>query len=257
MLLLPRWQQHKLCSSSDVAAVDIAEVAARSGSDLWDSSRPLAGIRVLKHQPDAPNPPDVQVLAMMFRADHAYQDNLANCMPSIFHLSAADVEFVSLITVVREFVATHIECRANGYAAAGHRMAEMILIELLRSIVAKRPEGTTGWLNGLGSPAISAAMTALHLEPRRRWTLNELADVSGLARPQFSFHFSRVVGQSPMSYVQSVRLQWAADEIMRGAAIKAVADEMGYSTPFGFRKAFVREYGVPPGRWRMDRSAAS
>jgi AraC family transcriptional regulator, alkane utilization regulator len=116
-----------------------------------------------------------------------------------------------------------------------------------------RPEGTTGWLNGLGSPPIAAVITALHSDPQRRWTLDDLSAVAGLSRSQFSLRFSRIVGQSPMSYVQSVRLQWAAEEIVHGKAIKAVADELDYSTTFGFRKAFVQHFGIPPGRWREDR----
>jgi hypothetical protein len=34
-----------------------------------------------------------------------------------------------------------------------------------------------------------------------------------------------------------------------------VARRSGYATPFAFTHAFRRKYGVPPGRYRVDRSA--
>lgn len=255
LLMMPRWRAHRLCSSPEIAAVPIADVAKQMGAELWDSSRPLAGVMALNHRADASVPPDAQLLAMMFKAGSGFQDNLVSCLPPTFHLSADDVEFMALIAMIRQFVASEIEARPNGYAASGHRMAELLLIELLRSVSVKRPEGTTGWLNGLGQPSVAAAMTALHHDPQRRWTLDALAREAKLSRSQFSAQFSRSVGQSAMDYVQGVRLQWAAEAMSRGMALKKVSDALGYATPYGFHKAFVRQFGCPPGEWRKTNLA--
>ena len=250
LLMLPRWCEHQLCSSPDVAAVPIIDVARQSGTELWDSTRPLAGVVVLKHRADMAAPPDAQLLAMMFKADEVYQQDLLNCLPPTFHLAAEAVDFTALIAMIRQFVALQIEKRPDGYAAAGHRMAELLLIELLRTVAVKRPAGTTGWLNGLATPSIASAMAALHRDPQRRWTLEALARTAGLSRSQFSAKFARIVGQSVMTYVQGVRLQWAAERLLRDAPIKEVSAALDYATPFGFHKAFMRQFGISPGEWR-------
>lgn len=250
LLMLPRWQAHRLCSSPDLEPISIVEVARRSGSDLWDASKPLVGVRVLDHRLDSSEALDAQVLVMMFKADDSFRDSLVSCLPPQFVLPAGEVEFTALIAAVREFVADEIDARPNGYAAVGHRMAELLFIELLRSVVSRRPSGTTGWLKGLGQPSVARAMMALHFEPQRRWTLELLARESGLSRSQFSTHFSRAVGQSAMAYAQGVRLQWASEEILDGVPIKEVSEALAYATPYGFHKAFTQHFGLPPGEWR-------
>ncbi len=250
MLMIPRWQEHKICSSPEIPAVPITDIANRTGTPLWDPAHPLVETMVLNDRSDGDSPPDTQLLAMLFRANSGYQEDLLNCLPPIFHLAAADIEFTALITVIRQFVSSEIEARPNGYAAAGHRMAELLLIELLRTLAVKRPVGTSGWLNGLGSPSIAAAMTALHNDPQRRWTLEALAREARLSRSQFSAQFSRLVGLSAMAYAEGVRMQWATEAIMRGTALKEVSDSLGYATSYGFHKAFVRQLGLSPGEWR-------
>jgi len=252
MLLIPRWHEHKLCSSPEIPAVPFADVVKRAGIDLWDPAHPLVEAVVLSDRANPDLPPDTQILTMLFKANSGYQENLANCLPPIFHLVAEDIEFTALITVIRQFVASEIEARPSGYAAAGHRMAELLLIELLRTVVVKRPAGTSGWLNGLGSPSIAAAMTALHHDPQHRWTLETLAREAKLSRSQFSAQFSRLVGHSAMTYVEGVRIQWATEAIMRGMALKEVSEALGYGTSYGFYKAFVRQLGISPGKWRKN-----
>lgn len=250
LLMLPHWQAHRLCSCPDLEPVSILEVAERSGSDLWDASKPLVGVRVLDHRSDRSEAIDAQLLVMMFKADDSFGDSLVSCLPARFVLPAGEVEFAALIAAVREFVADEIDARPNGYAAVGHRLAELLFIELLRSVVSRRPSGTTGWLKGLGQPSVAKAMTALHLEPQRRWTLDLLARKAGLSRSQFSAQFSKAVGQSAMAYAQGVRLQWASEEILTGVPIKEVAETLAYATPYGFHKAFTQHFGRPPGEWR-------
>lgn len=250
MLMIPRWQAHKLCSSPEIEALPFVDVAERAGTPIWDPAHPLVETAVLSDRVNSRSPPDTQILTMLFKANGGYQENLVNCLPPTFHLAADDIEFTALITVIRQFVASEIETRPSGYAAAGHRMAELLLIELLRTVMVKRPAGTSGWLNGLGSPSIAAAMTALHQDPQRRWTLETLAHEARLSRSQFSALFTRLVGHSAMAYVEGVRIQWATEAIMRGMALKQVSDALGYATPYGFHKAFVRQLGLPPGEWR-------
>src|SRR4029078_981379 len=66
-----------------------------------------------------------------------------------------------------------------------------------------------GWLHGLRDPAIARALTALHGELGRAWTVAGLAREAGLSRTAFAERFTGLVGQSPMEYVFGCRMRGA------------------------------------------------
>jgi AraC family transcriptional regulator, alkane utilization regulator len=63
------------------------------------------------------------------------------------------------------------------------------------------------------------------------------------------------MGQAPIEYVTSWRMQLAADRIRNsGDSLAAIAADIGYESEAAFNRAFKRVTGVTPGRWR-DSSA--
>jgi AraC family transcriptional regulator, alkane utilization regulator len=63
--------------------------------------------------------------------------------------------------------------------------------------------------------------------------------------------FNAVLGQAPIAYVTSWRIQLAADRLRNGNdSLAAVAAEIGYESEAAFNRAFKRVTGVTPGRWR-------
>ena len=60
-----------------------------------------------------------------------------------------------------------------------------------------------------------------------------------------------------MTYLMRWRLQLAArslEKTSRGVA--EIAAEVGYESEAAFNRAFKREFGLPPGRYRSDRKPA-
>ncbi len=74
------------------------------------------------------------------------------------------------------------EQRPGGFLVAEH-LAHMILVQALRLYLAEGPKGGVGWLYALADPQMSAAIQAMHGEPKRRWTLEELAGRPGCRAP--------------------------------------------------------------------------
>ena len=69
--------------------------------------------------------------------------------------------------------------------------------------------------------------------------------------------FTHFVGQSPMRYLARWRLATAAGLLKGGdARLAQVAQQVGYESETAFNRAFKREYGVPPKRWRQHAGAA-
>jgi AraC-like DNA-binding protein len=103
---------------------------------------------------------------------------------------------------------------------------------------------------------IADALRGIHEQPERPWTVQQLSTVAGMSRSTFIRRFRATMGTSPMAYLTDWRLTSAAGFLVETTApLTTVARRSGYATPFAFTHAFRRKYGVPPGRYRVDRSA--
>jgi AraC-like DNA-binding protein len=113
------------------------------------------------------------------------------------------------------------------------------------------PADQTGWLAGLRDPGTGRALALLHERPAHPWTLEQLAAQSGLSRSVLAERFTRLVGQPPMQYLASWRVQVAARLLADGAAkVAAVGLEVGYASEAAFSRSFKKLAGVSPAAWR-------
>ena len=131
------------------------------------------------------------------------------------------------------------------------KLAEVLFIEVLRIYMNEQTETRTGWLAGVNDRIVGAALRALHAEPARPWTLEELARTAGTSRSVLAERFPQLVGQSPMQYLAQWRMLLASNLLARSnAPLSRIAEEVGYQTDTAFSRAFRREYGLPPAAWR-------
>jgi len=131
------------------------------------------------------------------------------------------------------------------------RLSELVFIEVLRQYLESLPAHETGWLAGLRDPAVGRALTALHDDPARAWSLNDLAAEAGLSRAALAARFAHLVGHPPMQYLTLWRLQIAARRLAdSGAKVAAVGREVGYASEAAFSRAFKKTVGLSPAAWR-------
>ena len=143
----------------------------------------------------------------------------------------------------------------SGGAGVLAKLAEVLFIEVLRLYIDEEGEGRTGWLAGVRDRTVGAALSAMHRDPARAWTLDELARTAGASRSVLAERFQSLVGASPMQHLTQLRMLLAANLLRGGAASLAqVAEDVGYQTDTAFSRAFRREYGVPPATWRRRQS---
>lgn len=131
------------------------------------------------------------------------------------------------------------------------RLSEVLLVEAVRQFAAGAgPEGP-GWLRGLADPQIGRALAAIHREPAAGWTAETLAGIAGLSRSAFADRFVALVGKPPIRYITHWRLHLARQRLReRHSGIARIAHEVGYESEEAFSRAFKRETGVSPARWR-------
>ncbi len=140
--------------------------------------------------------------------------------------------------------------RAGGESVLA-RLSELMFIEVVRRYLEDLPPEQAGWLAGLRDPFVGKALSLLHGDAARTWTIEELAKDVGLSRSVLAERFADLVGVPPMQYLAQWRMQIAAGLLGTGNAnIATVAAEIGYGSEAAFSRAFKKMVGVPPSAWR-------
>jgi AraC-like DNA-binding protein len=144
-------------------------------------------------------------------------------------------------------------------ASSGHvgteamlaKLSETLFVDTLRRYIAGLPEQQVGWLAGTRDPIVGKSLALLHRRISDPWTIADLAAEVGISRSALVERFTRYLSEPPMAYLTRWRLQLAARSLKttsRGVA--EIAADIGYESEAAFNRAFKREFGQPPGRYR-------
>ena len=189
-----------------------------------------------------------------FAGTHA--DILLGVLPSIVLIQqAADKAALrwSLEEMMREFR----EPRPGGPLVIQH-LAQMMLIQAIRAYLAEGLAGEVGWIFALADPAIGATINAMHHDPSHPWTVQNLADQTGLSRSTFALRFKATVGSSPLEYLTRWRMLLAGDKLTHSTdPIATIALTVGYESESAFSTAFKRVMGCSPRRYSRGRVGLS
>jgi AraC-like DNA-binding protein len=137
------------------------------------------------------------------------------------------------------------------------RLSEVLFVETLRRYIALLPREQTGWLAGVRDPEIGKALALLHRKPAHPWTIASLGTEIGVSRSVLAERFRRYLSESPMAYLAQWRLQLGA-QLLRSTSrsVADIAAEVGYESEHSFNRAFKRQFGLPPARFRSQTRAA-
>jgi AraC family transcriptional regulator of adaptative response / methylphosphotriester-DNA alkyltransferase methyltransferase len=88
-------------------------------------------------------------------------------------------------------------------------------------------------------------------------TLDDVARQIATSRRQLQRCFNEHSDVSFRRSLARIRMQRAAELLAQSAIpVRQVATGVGYRQPAQFAKAFTREHGIPPSRYRADRRPA-
>jgi transcriptional regulator GlxA family with amidase domain len=106
-------------------------------------------------------------------------------------------------------------------------------------------------LRALEDRHVAAAVALIQEQPERAWKVSELASRAAMSRSAFSARFRELIGEPPMRYVRRCRLARAAGLLRANdRSISEIARLSGYDSAVSLTRAFRREFGIPPGRYR-------
>lgn len=170
-------------------------------------------------------------------------------LPRLLHLPAVGGA-VWIGQMLQQAVSASQDKRPGGEAML-ERISEMMFVDAVRRHVERLPEESTGWLAGLRDRQVGRALALIHDRPAHAWTIEALANDVALSRSAFYDRFVGLVGQPPMQYLTQWRMAVAATLLRQSRApVASIALDVGYESEAAFTRAFKRQVGTPPSRWR-------
>ena len=173
---------------------------------------------------------------------------VTDALPPLVALPLAALEGVDPVLALLFDEAWHERC---GRRVMLDRLFEVLLVQVLRCLMA-RGEMQAGMFAGLAHPKLRLALVAMHEQPGDDWTLDGLAQRSGMSRSAFAGGFREVVGETPGAYLQRWRIGLAQRALREGQALKRVAGAVGYGSEAALSRAFKAQTGLSPREWRSS-----
>lgn len=144
----------------------------------------------------------------------------------------------------------HLEHALRAFQDRESAAAEEALTALLSEVLTQsRRVGDCG-----PSRATALVMDRIRDKPEAPPSLDEVAKLMGMHRTGALRRFRREVGATPHDYAMQIRLRLARRALAEGATPVDVAADLGFADQSHLTRAFARQFGLPPGRYRSARA---
>jgi len=145
------------------------------------------------------------------------------------------------------------DSKSAGSRALLCKFSEALFMEALCLYMDEMPDDCVGWLGAARDEAVGKALAAIHRDHAKAWTLAELSRQAGVSRTILAEKFSRFLGQSPIAYIARWRIQMAMRKLESSDRnVVQIALEVGYESEAAFIRAFKRETGLSPAKYRRS-----
>ncbi|MDQ5834571.1 MAG: AraC family transcriptional regulator [Actinomycetota bacterium] len=236
LALVPHGEGHVLSSEPGVPAPGILEIEREVVTDRYEIVRHGGG--------GAPT----NLVCGAVRFDHPAARSLVEILPQIVHVEASGASRSDRIESTLRLLALEARELGPGGEAVITRLADILVIQAIRSWIETDPAARTGWLGALQDRQIGRALAMIHRDPARAWTVAALADELAMSRSAFAARFTELVDEPAMQYVTRWRMHVAHTTLQdEGATIAELAARLGYRSEAAFARAFKRVVGIPPG----------
>ena len=241
LALVPHGEGHRLRSEPGVTTPTIHELHRERVSGRYEILRHGAG-------GDA-----TSLVCGGVSFDHPAAHNLVKLLPRIMHIEASSsLQTDWMQSTLKLMAAEARELRPGGEIVIT-RLSDILVIQAIRSWIETAPATQTGWLGALRDPQIGRAISLIHRDPARAWTVASLAGELAMSRSAFAARFTELVDEPAMRYITRWRMQVALNWLTEGdVRVGELASRLGYQSEAAFSHAFKRIIGVSPGAVRRN-----
>jgi AraC-like DNA-binding protein len=237
--LVPHGEGHVLRSEPGVPAPGVLDLDREEISERYELLRHGGG--------GAPT----TLICGAVRFDHPAARNVVEILPPILHIEPAGSPQSDWMQSTLRLMAVEAKELRPGGEAVITRLGDILVIQAIRAWLETDPVARTGWLGALQDEQIGRAISLIHRDPARDWTVAALADELAMSRSAFAARFTELVQEPAMQYVTRWRMQVAVSALKdEGATVGELASRLGYRSEAAFARAFKRVVGMPPGAVR-------
>lgn len=189
------------------------------------------------------------IICGSFSFDRVSLKSVSQLLPNFVLVRSDQVRTLALHSTLQALASEMAE-QAPGSGVVATRLAEVLFIQILRAHITSEPDRNKGWLRAVFDPKLGAALTAIHESVNAPWTVESLAEAAGMSRSAFAARFKELLGQTPLEYVTTWRMQKAMQLLkQRDKKLIDVARLVGYESDAAFSKAFKRVVGANTGEY--------
>lgn len=172
-------------------------------------------------------------------------------MPDWFVLRADSLPRLGPLALTVALLDEEINRRQLGADTIVHGLLDVIFTYVLREIVERHRGAGAGWSHAVADPPVRQVVALMHEDCAHPWTLEELAGRVGLSRTVLAERFRDTMGDTPLAYLRTVRMQKAMRLLAETErTLEQVAQQVGYQDAFSFSKVFKRSVGMAPREFR-------
>lgn len=189
--------------------------------------------------------------------DRVEGNPLLAALPAAIQLHEDSAGATEWIRATFQYAADEMAAGRAGSAAVLAKLSELLFVEAIRLYAEGLDDAGSGWFAGLKDPFISRALGLMHGSIDRAWSVDVLSEKVGLSRSALTDRFQKTLGEPPMQYLASWRMQVASQMLRNShASLGQIARDVGYESEAAFSRAFKRRYGTPPATWRKQAGAS-
>ncbi|MGB1199338.1 MAG: AraC family transcriptional regulator [Thalassotalea sp.] len=171
-------------------------------------------------------------------------------MPQVLHIKSENAPELNWLNYLVKTLANESQTRQPGGGVVIERLTEVLVIQLFRWYINSQ-NNTQGYFKALADNQLSRALSLLHKQPEKPWSVERLGKSVGMSRTAFARHFSDVVGMTPIAYLTQWRMHIANELLTHSKeSMVSIAEKVGYSSEASFGKAFKKVTGMSPGQSR-------
>ncbi|WP_338591642.1 AraC family transcriptional regulator [Shewanella khirikhana] len=191
-----------------------------------------------------------RILCGMVEYEHALSHPMISALPQLLLLGefAADTNLWLTVELINKEISQSHTLRSPVI----DRLTEVLFILLMKAYLAQRP-GAGGFFGALTDTRLVRVLTAIHRMPAHNWTLMALAEVGNMSVATLVRHFNGDLGMSPVQYLAEWRLTKAYQLVKHSSqSLEQIADAVGFSGAKSLGRAFLRRFGLSPGKLRQQ-----
>ena len=193
-----------------------------------------------------------QLLCGYFDFQNCPNHLFLSALPSLIHIKNHTEQELCWLTQIIAMLGYETSNQLQGRTAIVQHLVEVMFAHLIRAYV-RQNSSDACILKTMADQKIGKCLNAIHQDIAAAWTIDQLAQISGMSRTAFISRFQQLSGFNPGDYLTQLRMLKAQRLLlMSDSGLIGIAMQVGYQSEAAFSKAFKRFAGISPGAYKKQ-----